>query len=423
MRFAWPLVHDAIDSAPGQGGLRATATGVSTSTNTVIDDRKSKGSLVLREPSADKPQVSLRCRIALDTEELCQDPSATPVSSQDAPAHKRTCLRSRTKIDGDDSDGNVRRCFPRRTTRCGTGKRLRKETKVTDELRPTSGTLVSSGRRQAKAAVRARRNSPIDTPSDHVKRRRRETRARPTVSFETRVTELETWVSSHDEALPSSFGKPDERKLLSFLSETRKKYKQKELSEAQIRQLSRVPGMQERIRRWQGGASAPFGQAPFAARVDELEAWIQQHQRLPSRKRKGADSGEIRLADFLTKMLKKDLADERREHLLRVPGVSARLRKRQLHENAQRPTFEENVAGLKAWVQSHENRLPVRDGVFRGAERLESQRLGRFLSQQQQHHRKGRLWPEMRRRLSEVPGMAERLAQWDDRIDGDQDEM
>mmetsp|Transcript_67565 Transcript_67565/g.188539 ORF Transcript_67565/g.188539 Transcript_67565/m.188539 type:complete len:368 (-) Transcript_67565:52-1155(-) len=171
----------------------------------------------------------------------------------------------------------------------------------------------------------------------------------------------------------------------------------------------------------------------WQAKVAALAAWIRTHgNKFPSRLGKSVDVEERRLAVFLGDQIRRAQAGRLEPEQLRllqenVAGVAALLQGSTGSEAtaSKRPrrgvaaTSQSTVDGvfatrtneLEAWILEHDGQLPWRRG--KGTDRIET-RLTNFLSEQRRALKRGTL-PEARRLLlMRVPGMDERLRQWDD---------
>lgn len=271
-------------------------------------------------------------------------------------------------------------------------------------------------------------------------------------SFLALLRELQQWSAEHG-WLPRHDGgvtkrEPCEKRLAKFIANQCQAHRLGLLSEARLKALAEVPGMSERIQKWVTPVS-------FEIQVASLEQWIalQEVPRLPSRR--SSDPEELRLAVFLDthhrSLAKSLLSPDRVERLFAVPAIqasrlwllyapqrqhplpaeaapqdhpsasSSAVPMKQAEEQPEPGLTSGGVAAalksymatlreLKDWVVSH-GQLPKQS---QKADALEK-RLARFLLQEQGACVHGALTPDRRQMLLEVPCMAARLAQWEQR--------
>eukprot|EP00930_Biecheleria_cincta_P100740 TRINITY_DN92357_c0_g1_i1.p1 TRINITY_DN92357_c0_g1~~TRINITY_DN92357_c0_g1_i1.p1 ORF type:complete len:351 (+),score=47.22 TRINITY_DN92357_c0_g1_i1:35-1087(+) len=145
-------------------------------------------------------------------------------------------------------------------------------------------------------------------------------------------------------------------------------------------------------------------EASFHSRVEELLAWSQANQKLPTRV--DATVEERRLFTFVSDQLnahkKGKLSKERRERLSAIPGMQRRLQHR---EEARYMKFDQQVEHLDSWVRAHGCRLPKQKKSDE-----EEARLARFLNKIQKQILT--LQPERKEQLARVPGMPSLLEGW-----------
>lgn len=222
-------------------------------------------------------------------------------------------------------------------------------------------------------------------------------------TFIAQVTELDSWVRANDGRLPwQSASSKDERRLKNFISEQRKALRQGRLCAERREQLSHVPGMLQRLERWDDEASKYLD---FWKQADVLEAWVIKRGDLP--RQKSADSTEAKLARFLNKLQRSaaNLPMYREERLRRIPGMAKRLARWSV---CKAKPFEERVLALEAWMRNHPGQLPTREGKD-----VEAHGLGKFLSAQQYLHSHGELSRDRADRLLQVPGIAALMHRWE----------
>jgi len=143
----------------------------------------------------------------------------------------------------------------------------------------------------------------------------------PNTPFSARAEALELWVASNGGQLPRrNSTNQEEAGLARFLNVLQRSWNK--LPAERCERLKQIPGFEARLRRW-----STCRKRPFQERVEALKAWVSEHDGQLPRRESENGSGGHELAKFISyhqhAYSRGLLSDERRSHLLEVPGMSA----------------------------------------------------------------------------------------------------
>jgi len=228
-------------------------------------------------------------------------------------------------------------------------------------------------------------------------------RCHPTAQWRKNFQTLTEWVDSHGRLPEVRKACPEESRLGKFLKTQLVAARKGRLLEEAKQHLVRVPGLQDLFSVSPQGSGSWKAESRFNKSVAILKDWVNTHGTMPWRT--GGNDMEHKLARFLSEQRKAcrqaRLPPDRRQQLLSVPGMDARLQRWGLPNTP----FCARAEALELWVAGNGGRLPKRNSANQ-----QEAGLARFLNVLQRNWSK---FPAERcERLKKIPGFQARFHRW-----------
>ena len=145
-------------------------------------------------------------------------------------------------------------------------------------------------------------------------------------AFATHIEEVLKFVRRNKHLPKVGSENMEEKRCAEWLYNLQRRNKAKPLSDDRRRQLNRIPGMKDRLQRWddfQGFKKS------FATHVEEVIKFVRRNKHLP---RPGSENGEERRSGTWLYVLQrrnkaKPLSDDERRQLSTIPGMKDRLQR------------------------------------------------------------------------------------------------
>lgn len=225
-----------------------------------------------------------------------------------------------------------------------------------------------------------------------------------TAVFELKLDGLLTWMRQHGGSLPDLRSKDmEERTFARWVNRLRRKHQQAQLDENTLRILKSVDGLVEIVT---APSTARF---KWYERFRQLQSWVEKHCGVLPR-RSSTDPDERCLGRWLHSFAQLYRAGKidnvRLKELQRIPGMTQRLAQWEAARPQDR-SWDDVISCLQSFFSRHPGAWPAYD-----AKDHDEKTLARWLRRIRLKLRKGKLSDEQLLRLTNVPGLAGRLAQW-----------